>query len=396
MNASKPKFVLCLVCSVIFAASGVVGAEKTKPQQPKAPPADQTVWHDCKQLGVEGKGWTDTLSFYDRLPAKAQGKAPASVWSLSHLSAGLCVRFTTDASSIQVRWTLLGNDAAALPHMPATGVSGVDFYVKKGGRWAFVGNGRPAAGTNASSFNVPSGEQYLLYLPLYNGVKSVEIGIPPGRKIAVCAASSAHPKPIVIYGTSITQGGCASRPGMAWTSIVGRQLDTPVINLGFSGSGKMEPEMGDLLAELDPSVYVLDCIWNMSPEEVKGRIQPFVEKLRAAHPNTPILLAEDSSFANECPTEKGRLLRDAYQQLTAAGVKDLHFLASEGMLGDDRDGTVDGCHPNDLGMMRMADAFANAIRPILLAVQENQESTVRLPLSPRSRIFRFHRSLTKE
>ncbi len=126
---------------------------------------------------------------------------------------------------------------------------------------------------------MPPGEQYLVYLPLYNGVKSVEIGIPKGRKIAAAAAPS-HQKPIVIYGTSITQGGCASRPGMAWTSIVGRQLETPVINLGFSGSGKMEPAMADLLAELDPSVYVLDCLANMSPEMLAERVEPFVEKLR--------------------------------------------------------------------------------------------------------------------
>jgi lysophospholipase L1-like esterase len=276
----------------------------------------------------------------------------------------LCVRFTTDAPSIQVRWTLLSGGASALPHMPATGVSGVDFYAKaKGGQWEFVANGRPAAATNTASFTVPPGEQYLVYLPLYDGVKSVAIGIPKGRKIA--AAYPEERKPIVIYGTSITQGGCASRPGMAWTSIVGRRLDTPVVNLGFSGSGKMEPAMADLLAELDPSVYVLDCIWNMSPEQVSERVVPFVEKLRASHPNTPILLAEDSSFQNKCPTEKGRALRAAYQMLTDAGVKHLHFLASKDMLGEDTEGTVDGCHPNDLGMMRLADAFSKALRPIL-------------------------------
>jgi hypothetical protein len=276
MTASQRKFVGCLACWAIIAAAGAVAAEKSSP-------ADPTVWHDGKQLGIEGQGWTNTLSPYDRLPAKAQGKAPASVWGLSHCSAGLCVRFTTDAPSIQVRWTLL-HGVVALPHMPATGVSGVDFYAKKkDGRWEFVGNGRPEAATNTASFTVPPGEQYIVYLPLYTGVKSVEIGIPTGCKIAACAASSKPRKPIVIYGTSITHGGCASRPGMAWTSIVGRQLDTPVINLGFSGSGKMEPEMADLLAELDPSVYVLDCIWNMSPEQVSERVEPFVAKLREAH-----------------------------------------------------------------------------------------------------------------
>ncbi len=366
MTASQRKFVRCLAWWAIFAAAGAVAAEKTKPRQPKASPADQTVWHDCQQIGVEGKGWTDTLSPYDRLPAKAQGKAPASVWGLSHCSAGLCVRFTTDAPSIQVRWTLLGGGVSALPHMPATGVSGVDFYAKtKDGRWEFVGNGRPEAATNRVSFTVPPGEQYIVYLPLYTGVKSVEFGIPEGRKIAACAASSQPRKPIVIYGTSITHGGCASRPGMAWTSIVGRQLDTPVINLGFSGSGKMEPEMADLLAELDPSVYVLDCVANMTPEMVAERIVPFVEKLHASHPNVPILLAEDSSFRNQCPTPKGRILREVYQKLTAAGVKNIHFLASKDMLGTDTEGTVDGCHPNDLGMLRLANAFTQALRSIL-------------------------------
>ena len=177
-----------------------------------------------------------------------------------------------------------------MPHMPATGVSGVDLYAKdKAGRWQFVGNGRPNAAIQHGFLHAASpASNCLLYLPLYNGVKSVEIGIPKGRTISTPDAGRfERRKPIVFYGTSITQGGCASRPGMAATAIVGRQLDTPVINLGFSGSGKMEPEMADLLAELDPSVYVLDCLWNMTPELVSTRVEPFVKKLRQAHPTRP-------------------------------------------------------------------------------------------------------------
>ena len=211
----------------------------------------------------------------------------------------------------------------------------------------------------------------MLYLPLYNGVKSVEIGIPEGRTISPPdAALLPHGKPIVFYGTSITQGGCASRPGMACTAIVGRQLDAPVINLGFSGNGKMEPEMADLLAQLDPSVYVLDCLWNMSPEMVTERVEPFVERLRKSHPRTPILLAEDSSFLNRCPTADGRALRVAYEELKAKGDKNLYFLPSQGMLGDDSEGTVDGCHHNDLGMMRQADAFVKILGPIVQSLHE--------------------------
>jgi len=340
-----------LFCTAIIAVSGILRADT----------ADE-VWFDCKQLGVEGKGWNDTLAFYDRLPGKAQGKAPESVWGLSHHSAGLCVRFTTDAPSIKVRWTLL-SAGLGMPHMPPTGMSGVDLYVKgNDGSWRFAGNGRPENVANIASFALPQGKQYLLYLPLYNGIKSIEIGIPKGRNIA---ASKMPSKPIVFYGTSITQGGCASRPGMAFTAIVGRKLDMPIVNLGFSGSGKMEPEMAELLDKLDPAVYVLDCIWNMSDQQVAERVEPFVKKLRQTHPNTPILLAEDSSFQNISPTGKGRVLRASLEKLKADGVQHLFFLSSQGMLGVDGEGTVDGCHPNDLGMMRMADSFVQALKPIV-------------------------------
>ena len=124
--------------------------------------------------------------------------------------------------------------------------------------------------------------------------------------------------------------------------------------------------MAGLLSELDPSVYVSDCLWNMSPVEVSERVEPFVKRLRTARPNTPILLAEDCSFRNECPTDKRAVrLRQIYRKLTAEGVKNLHFLSSQGMLGDDGEGTVDGCHPNDLGMARMAEAFTRSLRLML-------------------------------
>lgn len=367
MRAIESKFYFLLAGLSVLAALSVVSAAETDPQKAKASPDDTTVWYDCKDLVVEGKGWTDTQSFYDRLPAKAEGKVPPSVWGLSHHSAGMCVPFTSDAPSIQVRWTLLEKGNLSMPHMPATGVSGVDVYSKDtSGRWSFVANGRPAGATNMARFSPPVGQPCLLYLPLYNGVTSVEIGVPKGHTLSGAdPAASKQRKPIVIYGTSITHGGCASRPGLAFPAIMGRRLDTPVINLGFSGSGKMEPEMAELLAELDPSAYVLDCLWNMSPDLVSTRIEPFVTTLRAAHPDTPILLAEDCSVRNVCPTEKGTILRRIHQKLTAEGVKNLHFLSNEGMLGDDTEGTVDGCHPNDLGMMRQAEVFAKALAPLL-------------------------------
>lgn len=357
--------VLLIVGLAVVGVSRPTAAGKIDPQKARASDDGKTLWYDCKDIGVEGKGWSDTPSFYDRLPAHAEGKASATVWRLSHHSTGMGVRFTTDAPSLEVRWTLAFEELGK-PHMPATGVSGVDLYAKsKDGQWRFVQNGRPTKVTNTASFKPPAGAELLLYLPLYNGVKSVEIGIPNDRTLSTPdAAVLKQRKTIVFYGTSITQGGCASRPGMAFPSIVGRWLDVTILNLGFSGSGRMEPAMADFLAELNPTIYVLDTMGNMSDKEVSERAEPFVRKLRAARPDTPIVLVEDANASNR-PTGKGQILQEIRDKLAGQGVKNLYFLSNQGMLGDDGEGTVDGAHPNDLGMMRHAKAFTNGLRPLL-------------------------------
>ena len=360
------KLFFVLLSLVFVQASVLLQAGEIDPKQGIADPDGKTIWYEGKLLKVEGKGWNDTELLYDRLPAKAKGVAPEHVWNLSHHSAGICLEFITNAAAIQVRWTLI-SESLAMPHMPATGVSGVDLYSRvKSGKWFFVANGQPQHVTNTVTFNIPSGADNLLYLPLYNGVKSIEIGIPKEKTISILNPSIRdQKKPIVFYGTSITQGGCASRPGLAATAIVSRELDVPVINLGFSGSGKMEPAMADLLSELDPSVYVLDCIWNMEAEMVSLRVAPFVKTLRKTHPDTPILLAEDSNYRNISPTAKGKILHAIYEQLVKDGDKHLYFLSNEGMLGADAEGTVDGCHPNDIGMIRQAAVFEKAVGEIL-------------------------------
>jgi hypothetical protein len=358
--------------SWIFAASllpftlATVPAERVDPLKGTVDPCDEELWYDGRLLLLEGKGWQNTESYYDRLPATAKDKVQAPVWDLSHDSAGMCLRFMTEATSIRIRWTLR-KENLALPHMPATGVSGIDLYMRTdNGRWTFVKNGRPSSRSNEASFRVTPGTECMLYLPLYNGVESLQIGVHKDKTMSRPTESPGKQnKPIVFYGTSITQGGCASRPGMACTAIVRRQLDVPVINLGFSGNGKMEPEMAELLAELAPAVYVLDCLPNMQPVEVSERVGPFVKKLRGVRPSTPILLVEDSSVSNTTPTGKGTILRRIYEDLKAEGIRDLHFLSNRDMLGTDGDGTVDGSHPNDIGMMRQATVFSESLATIL-------------------------------
>lgn len=339
-------------------------------------PSGKWLWYDAGGLDVEGKGWTDTEAFYHRLPAKARTMVRPAVWSLSTNTAGMCVRFVTDADEIAARWTVT-KTSLAMPHMPATGVSGLDLYVGHKGRWAWIGNGRPDKQTNQATLakGIPNGlHEYLLYLPLYNGVESLEIGLPVGAKLAKAPPRAGRrAKPIVYYGTSIAQGGCAARPGMVHTSILGRRLDWHVVNLGFSGNGRLDPELGQLMAELDAAMYVLDCLPNLSADLVTERTEPFVLALRKARPHTPIVLVENIAYQagtflperRNAYQSKNRALRQAYTGLLAKGVKNLHLIPGEPLLGNDGEATVDGTHCTDLGFQRMADAMEPTLRRIL-------------------------------
>jgi hypothetical protein len=341
------------------------------------------VWYDVRLLGLEGQGWAETKARFDRLPAKAEGTVPDAVWGLSHHSAGLAVRFVTDSAAVQLKWSLTSANLA-MPHMPATGVSGLDLYVRsnKDGRWQWAGNGRPAQkDDNRATITVPADrKECLLYLPLYNGVTAVEIGLPKNARLSKAPAREpAYQKPIVFYGTSITQGGCASRPGMVHTAILGRRFERPVINLGFSGSGRMDAAVVELLAELDPAVFVIDCSPNLDAKGITERTGPLVTTLRKAHAATPILLVEDRVFANAPVNDRARkgveanhtALRAEYEKLVKADVKHLHYLRGDRLIGDDGEGTVDGSHPTDLGFLRQADQFADALAPLLPPPRQN-------------------------
>lgn len=367
---------LCLSCLLLLpfvASADLIPTDKAK--------ADgDLLWYDAQLLGVEGQGFSDVKAPYDRLPAKAEKIVRNPVWGLSRHSAGLCVRFRSDATAIHARWTLTSKNLA-MNHMPATGVSGLDLYAHstKEGKWQWLGVGRPTEQTNtavlAKGLAASGTRDFLLYLPLYNGVSSVEIGLPKDAKLTKAAPRPAHKKPIVFYGTSITQGGCASRPGMVYTAILGRRLDWPVINLGFSGNGKMEVELAELMGKIDAAAYVVDCLPNLAPEEVEKRTEPFVLALRKLRPQTPIVLVEDRTLANSTllPAQKKRndenraALRKAFLKMTYEGVASLHYQEGDKFMGDDGDATVDGSHPTDLGFVRQSDVMQPLLKFVLPA-----------------------------
>ena len=234
-------------------------------------------WFDAAELGIEGRGWPVSRleSPYDRLPASARGVVRPDVWGLSHCSTGMRVRFVSDAQEIHARWSLR-DEALSLGRMPATSKSGLDLYAKFDGRWLFAGS------LAATSYPVSEGivakgliagpREFMLYLPLFNGVDSLHIGVPEGASVSPAPALSADEKPIVVYGSSIVQGGCASRSGMGYVELISRSLNVPTVNLGFSGNGMMEIEVARLLAELDPALFVIDSLPNLQPGQASERL----------------------------------------------------------------------------------------------------------------------------
>jgi hypothetical protein len=339
-----------------------------------------TLWVDARELTVEGQGWSATERPYDRLPLQAKGVVPDGVWGLQKQSAGIAVRFRSDAQWIACRWKL-GSEKLAMDHMPATGVSGVDLYMRmpaelrkpSGQIWHWIGVGRPTQQEMESKIagGIPQGEhEFTLYLPLYNSTAALEVGVPVDASIVAAAPRG---KPFVVWGTSITQGGCASRPGMAYPAIMGRWLDRPHINLGFSGNGQMQPEVTRFLAQLDASVFVIDCLPNLSPELVTQRTAPVVLALRQAHPETPIVLVENIEYQASAALpgprhsyqSKNAALRAVYEQLIADGVTGLTYVEGEPLFGNDGEATVDGTHATDVGFLRMAEGLTPVLRDLL-------------------------------
>jgi lysophospholipase L1-like esterase len=375
----QTKLFIVLIIIITIQGIEVTGAAENSSQKAEA----KLNWHDVSQWGVEGKGWTDTERYYDRLPSRAKGRVFEQEWSYAKHSTGMVARFETDSTAIYARWQLLRSGilykkyGLSDPFQSASGVSGFNLYAKDDeGQWRSmaVGNSDNSDPTEVNLVKNldPVMRQYMLYLPLSIGVESVEIGVDTTAIFKPIAPRTQ--KPIVFYGTSIVGGAYASRAGMCHAAILGRRLDRPVINLGMlCGQSSMIIPMAELLGELDPCVYVIDPLPNMIGSEVAERTEPFVQALRKARPDTPIVLVADRVHG-DAPfklymqaeyDEKHKILRNAYNNLISSGVKGLYYVPGDNLFGDDGEGFVEGSHPNDLGFMRMADILEPVLKPLI-------------------------------
>jgi lysophospholipase L1-like esterase len=261
-------------------------------------------------------------------------------------------------------------------HMAPTGIKGVELYCLENGKWTYVNTARPTDKKSEAVIieNMEKKERELmLYLPLYDGVVSIEIGIDSTAFIGQPEIDlPLRTKPVVAYGTSITQGGCASRTGMAHINILSRRLNREIINLGFSGNGMLDYEMAELMTECDASLFTIE-FGNCSTEQIKERTEKFYRILRDKYPNTPIAFIEIPLFPetkynllklNDF-SERNVAIRAIFKDLKAKKDKNLWLFPSAGQLGTDGEGTVDGIHPTDLGFIRYADFLYPKIRKII-------------------------------
>ena len=374
-------------CKVFLFAVAVLASANVFAQK-----ASELKYYDVRELGlpVLGKGFddcvrqNDTISdgYFTRLPADLQGVVRKAVWDLGQNSAGLAIRFRTNSKCIGAEWRPLNN--FGMSHMTPTGVRGLDLYALVDGEWLFVGAGQPNGKKSRNVFiRKMNGEmrEYIMYLPLYDGVINLSIGIDSTAVIEKPHVADLVPSeknlPIVFYGTSVTQGGCATRPGMAYPSIIERKLHRETVNLGFSGNGRMDKCLGDKIAKIPASMYVIDCLANCTSQIVKDSTEHFIRAIVEANPDVPVLMVSnycypyqylDAQFQIDTP-EENAIWKEFAQKFRKEGYKNVRYIDAyakgnmkKSPIGPDHEGTVDGVHMTDLGFLRFADFLIKYIK----------------------------------
>jgi lysophospholipase L1-like esterase len=327
-----------------------------------------------EKIDVAGLPWfQENKGEFWRLPARSKDAFPAAVWNLALDPTGGRIRFRTDSTTVAVK--LEWPRPPGMRNMHAFGQSGVDLYVGDT-YWSTATPDKDAAPGKVYEHVYFKGQpramrDITIYLSLYSPVKVLEIGLDKDATVEA-AKPFAVAKPVVFYGTSITQGGCASRAGMSYQAILGRRLNLDHVNLGFSGNGRGEAALARAVAEIDASAFVLDFAQNNgSLESLSLVYDPFIAILREKHPETPIvaitpIYASNEAMGGQRNEQMRALIRKVVSARIAAGDTRLQLVEGTDLLGPSRvDGLVDGTHPNDLGFQWMADGLVERLRKLL-------------------------------
>ena len=335
---------------------------------------------DMDELRVSGFAFRKKGEPFSRMPRDR--KLPNAVTVLARNTAGGRIDFASNTTRIWLKVKL--KEAGHMDHMPDTGSCGFDLYMGEPGKSYFIGTSRFKQGedkyeTRMHNFLFDGAmHNFTLNMPLYSGVKSVKIGIDENAEILPPAPWSDE-RPLVIYGTSITQGGCASRPGMAYTAILGRRFNRPVLNFGFSGSGRGEAIVATHLAKVEnPGAFILDYDANTNLEEMKNTLEEFIAVLRAAHPEVPLVVISGPRYNREiilsCDIDtpmQAKALSAEFQENTVkklrdAGDKNIYFINGGKLYGELwHELSVDGVHATDAGFLIYAQNLSNFLDEIL-------------------------------
>lgn len=337
-------------------------------------------WHSplSEPFTITGLPWLGQEGVYRRLPLQPSHTLRSEVDRLANFTAGVQIHFQTDSTKLYVRVVLA--DKASMYQMPASGQCGVDCYIGASGDQLYINTTRfdPAVTAYESVLFEEFPRQMreiTLNLPLYQGVKELWVGVEPAALIAKFPGFASHKK-ILIYGTSITHGAGASRPGMAYSNILSRHFPLEIVNLGFSGNAQGEPELAHIISQIeDPALLVLDYEGNTpSTGQLRQSLPEFIRIYRARHPEVPILVISQIRFAREAfdaellqrREERKELQRLTVEKLQQAGDDNLFFCDGAELLGADyQDCTVDGIHPSDLGYYRMAEGIKSELARLL-------------------------------
>lgn len=355
-----------LLCLGLLAAVSVLSAS-----------AQELRYEDALKFRMINKGFSNdvTPTPYDRYPAVLKDSVPSGLWKTALNSAGLAIRFSTDSRTIAARYVLTGG--GSMNHMTDTGKKGLDLYALESDGWHFVNSYKPAPGKEQDGVIVKnmdgSRRDYMLYLPLYDGVASLEIGVDAESSLTAPVADSPRGDKgrIVMYGSSIMQGGCACRPGMCSTNMIQRALDVECVNIGNSGQAKMYTPMANMLASMDNVLaYVLDPVPNCTPEQCDTLTYNFVKTVIESHPGVPVLMVEGPFYPKgNYDLEHGEMLRarnlmfrKRYLELKKEYPHSVFWVPSEGLQALDDEGTVDSCHLTDYGFRAYADVLIPYIR----------------------------------
>ena len=320
-------------------------------------------------MSSDAQGIVDFDSYRDlpmqRLPQSYKSKLRNEVWNLSENSAGVSISFLSNTSEMAIKWSLK-NDIK-MSHMTDVGIKGIDLYRKKVDKWAYLSTGIPSSKDNKRVFFRGISRKkrvYRIHLPLYETLTNIQICV---NNNAEFKSIKSKDLPIVFYGTSITQGGCASRPGIAHTNIISRHLDLECINLGFSGNGHLEKSIGKVLSRIKAKLYVIECLANVNRKKVQESTIPLIRSIRenSSDQPTPILFFEqcltnlhslDQNYNREL-IDKNIELKKQINLATLDGEKNLYIIKQDGCFDQDSEPTVDGIHFNDLGFHLYAHHF---------------------------------------